>query len=141
MTDNPKFTVYASREGLVGVTTSTGHVIVPQDMFVALPSTKVLHLWVNVQYGNKVALCPVLDVGPHSIHDDYWDRPTSVPLAVTGKSDQKPYIALNKSGIDLADGIYDGLGIPRSIGIAQVTWWFAIVDKDTVPSIIDITPT
>ncbi|MHB8645654.1 MAG: hypothetical protein ACYDAR_07685, partial [Thermomicrobiales bacterium] len=44
------FRVYATREGLVGGTTSSGHVITPSDHFVALPSFKALNKTVKIAY-------------------------------------------------------------------------------------------
>ena len=44
------FHVYATREGLVGGTTSSGHVITPSDHFVALPSVKALNKSVKISY-------------------------------------------------------------------------------------------
>src|SRR3954470_2035584 len=42
------FRVFATREGLVGGRTSSGHVITPNDHFVALPSPKALNKKVKV---------------------------------------------------------------------------------------------
>ena len=72
------FHVYATREGLVGGTTSSGHRITANDHFVALPSTKALNKNVKISYKGKSAVAPVLDVGPWNNDDNYWD-PTSCP--------------------------------------------------------------
>jgi len=58
------FRVYATREGLVGGTTSSGHVITTNDHFVALPSVKALNKSVKISYKGKSAAAPVLDIGP-----------------------------------------------------------------------------
>lgn len=77
-----KFTVYATREGLVGGTTANGHVIVSHDHFVALPSRRVLcsnggHEYeVKVSYNGKSVIAPVWDVGPWNEKDNYWDPPS-----------------------------------------------------------------
>ena len=51
------FHVYATREGLVGGTTSSGHTITPSDHFVALPSVKALNKSVKISYKGKSATC------------------------------------------------------------------------------------
>ncbi len=72
--------IYATREGLVGRTTSNGHVIQPNDHFCALPSTSVIDqdgystFSVNIYYGSKeIDNVPIWDVGPQNEHDDYWE--------------------------------------------------------------------
>src|SRR5215211_9528924 len=66
----PTFTVFATREGLVGHRTANGHRIQPRDRFVALPSWSVLagdsglEFQVRVTYRGRSAVLPVWDVGP-----------------------------------------------------------------------------
>jgi hypothetical protein len=126
-----QFQVYATREGLVGQTTANGHVIVPHDHFVSLPSWHVLSakgtgdFSVRVCAGTRCVYEPVWDVGPWNTHDDYWnaareqwhDLPAGVSEAqaaskqgYNGGHDQYGRQVLNPAGIDLADGtIWDGL--------------------------------
>lgn len=119
------FEVYATREGLVGRKTATGHIIKPKDIFVALPSRKALNRKVKIYYGNKIVICRVLDVGPWSIYDDYWNK-SGKPLSESGKqSPSRKRKVLNKAGIDLSDGLWDFLGIDRKIGIVKIKWQFA----------------
>jgi hypothetical protein len=94
------YRVTATREGLVGGTTSTGHVIVPNDRFVALPACVASNcpwlragvddpIWgVRTECGDRCyvkvinpanracAVAPVWDVGPWFRSDDWW-RPTA----------------------------------------------------------------
>src|SRR5947208_5101912 len=90
----PTFTVFATREGLVGHRTANGHRIRPRDRFVALPSWKVLagdgraEFQVRVTYRSRSVVLPVWDVGPWNTHDDYWspqrryaDLPVGMPMA------------------------------------------------------------
>ena len=65
--------LWATREGLVGKTTSSGHVVAPDDHFVALPSKKALNRSVIVSYRGKNATAPVLDVGPWNKDDAWWE--------------------------------------------------------------------
>ena len=108
-------TVTATREGLVGHKTATGHVIRHGDVFVALPSVKALHRTVRVSYGRRSITCPVLDVGPHHTNDPYWVKGT-VPRAQTTRR--------NHAGIDISDGAWKALGITRKIGTVRITWKF-----------------
>lgn len=77
--DDPlKYTIFATREGLVGGTTANGHVIVENDHFVALPSRTVLcskngHEYeVRLEHNGHAETAPVWDIGPWNIHDNYW---------------------------------------------------------------------
>ena len=77
--DDPlTYTIFATREGLVGGTTANGHVIVENDHFVALPSTTVLcskngHEYeVRLEHNGHAETAPVWDIGPWNIHDNYW---------------------------------------------------------------------
>src|SRR6266545_3884153 len=90
----PTFTVFATREGLVGHRTANGHRIRPHDRFVALPSWTVLasdggqEFQVRVTYRGRSVVLPVWDVGPWNTHDEYWspnrrygDLPVGKPMA------------------------------------------------------------
>lgn len=118
------FGVWASREGLVGGTTATGHTIADGDVFVALPDRSALGRVVEVWANGRTALAPVWDVGPWSIHDPYWDggRP---PLAERGERSPVSWgAARNPAGIDLSDGLWDSLGLDRGAGLVVVLWRF-----------------
>ena len=117
--------VYATREGLVGHTTASGHVIEEDDVFVALPSRRALGKEVIVRYKKKTVRCEVKDVGPWSTKDDYWNH-DGIPLAESQKRvpaslGRKP---TNPAGIDLSNGLWDRLGIERGIGYTRVEWRF-----------------
>lgn len=123
------YKVAATREGLVGEKTASGHVIKETDVFVALPSRKALGKLVEVRYAGKSIQCKVEDVGPWSTQDDYWNTTRARPLSEEGK--RVPVSMLtkygptkNKAGIDLSNGLWDLLGIPRGKGIAPVEWRF-----------------
>ena len=124
--DNPNgwLRVQATREGLVGKTTASGHVIQVEDLFVALPDRSVLGRDIAVKVGNSVVICRVLDIGPHSLTDPYWQS-GSRPLAETGlRSPISWGKARNRAGIDLSDGLWDHFGLDRKKGIVPVEWKF-----------------
>lgn len=118
--------VFATREGMVGETTATGHVIVKNDLFVALPSRSALKEEVTVRYKGRSATVPVLDVGPWNIDDDWWNTadvrerwgelPRGVPQSqaaylwgFNNGKDGKGRRVKNPAGIDLADGVFRGV--------------------------------
>lgn len=123
------FVVFATREGLVGGRTATGHVITDRDWFAALPSRRGLDTTVKVcTVDTDLTRCvflPVWDVGPWNVHDDYWnadrqmwtDLPQGLPQAqaayLDGYNEGKDEFGRtvrNPAGIDLADGAFwDGL--------------------------------
>lgn len=126
--------VFATREGLVGGTTASGHVIVEDDRFVALPSRTALGEKVTVSYGDRSVTVPVLDVGPWNIDDDWWntsdvrerwgDLPRGTPQAqaawewgYNGGEDGKGRRVRNPAGIDLADGVFWG-----ALGMSGNDW-------------------
>lgn len=114
--------VKATREGLVGHKTASGHLIEEDDIFVALPHPKVLGRYVVVKYGNMIIAAEVKDVGPHSIGDAYWET-GSRPLSEQGKRIPKRWgKAKNGAGIDLSNGLWDELDIERGVGIVEVEW-------------------
>jgi hypothetical protein len=125
--------VFATREGLVGGTTSNGHVITERDHFVALPSRRALSPRDTSDYSVRVcapngrcAFAPVWDVGPWNTRDDYWspDReqfpelPKGLPEAQAAfqdghndGEDGSGREVTNPAGIDLSDGVYQDLGL------------------------------
>ena len=121
------FTIFVTREGLVGGTTANGHVIVERDWFAALPSRRGLETTVKVCTQTRCVFLPVWDVGPWNTKDDYWnadrqmwtDLPQGLPQAQAafqegyhGGLDEFGRKVLNPAGIDLADGAFwDGLGL------------------------------
>jgi len=115
--------VWATREGCIGQPTATGHIIKKTSIFVALPSVKALRKWVRVIYPKnlKYCVCPVWDVGPWNVQDDYWTG-DGIPKAVKGIREPglggKPK---NPAGIDLSDACFYGLGLPDN---AYVLWQF-----------------
>ncbi len=131
-----RYSVFATREGLVGGTTANGHKIVNRDRFVALPSRRALSPNGKSDYSVKVcapngrcAFAPVWDIGPWNTKDDYWnpgpqrqqfkDLPQGVPQAQAafrnghnGGKDGFGRRPSNPAGIDLGDGIFwDALGL------------------------------
>lgn len=127
---NGWYRVTASREGLVGHTTASGLKIKPTSKFVALPHSKALGRWVIVWYKDKAFVTTVEDVGPHSISDDYWYH-NRRPLAEQGKRLPKEWgKARNPAGIDLSDGLWDWLGIPRGKGLVDIKWKFISMEGD-----------
>ena len=141
-------TVFATREGLVGATTANGHVIVPHDHFVALPSRRALNAndttltyQVELTFADKTVVAPVWDVGPWNTKDDYWNPPsiremwadlaTGLPEAQAafqdgynaGKNDRGSNV-VNAAGIDLADGTYqDDLALKDNSWIQVKFLW------------------
>jgi hypothetical protein len=139
------FRIYATREGLVGNGTSNGHVIQPNDHFVALPCVCALsskdgnEFQVKIQYGDKTVTAPVWDVGPWNIDDNYWDPPEQrkytglqqgVPEATAayydnynGGLDGKGRTVRIPAGIDIADGTFADLGMTDSDWVTVTFMW------------------
>lgn len=138
--------VFATREGLVGHTTANGHVIRPDDHFVALPSRRGLSPKGSTEYSVRVcgpARCetaPVWDVGPWNIHDDHWnpssvremfkDLPQGLPEAQaayeSGYNDGLDGFGrrvLNRAGIDLADGTFYNVGLNDNGWVTVTYLW------------------
>ncbi|TDP91837.1 hypothetical protein [Labedaea rhizosphaerae] len=140
------FSVFATREGLVGGTTANGHVITVEDHFVALPSGTALASNGGTEYQVQVcngATCltePVWDIGPWNTKDNYWDAaraefgdlPVGLPEAdaaynqgYNGGLDEFGRSVANPAGIDLADGVFHDLGMADN-GYVTVTYlWTA----------------
>ena len=154
----PTYSVYATREGLVGERTANGHIIQPRDHFVSLPSWTALSEAGKGDYRVKIttpqgrtAIAPVWDTGPWNFKDDYWhnprnefkDLPVGVPQAEkaflekhnAGRNESGRGI-YNPSGIDIADGTYwDDLGLEgASAGKLDVTFLW----EGSLPSAPDI---
>lgn len=138
--------VFATREGLVGGTTANGHIIQPNDHFVALPSRRGLSPNGSSQYSVQVcgpARCetaPVWDVGPWNTKDDYWnpsptremfkDLPQGKPEAqaayedgYNGGRDGSGRVVLNPAGIDLADGTFYNVGLNDNGWVTVTYLW------------------
>ncbi|MDT0378216.1 peptidoglycan-binding protein [Streptomyces sp. DSM 42041] len=139
-------TVFATREGLVGHTTANGHVIQPNDHFVALPSRRGLSPKGSHEYSVRVcgpARCetaPVWDVGPWNTKDDYWnpssvrqmwkDLPRGRPEAqaayqdnYNGGADEFGRQVANPAGIDLADGTFYNVGLNNNGWVTVTYLW------------------
>ncbi len=139
------YRVVATREGLVSGTTANGHKIRDDDLFVALPSRRVLAARNGSEYSVKVcsvttcAWAPVWDVGPWNIDDDYWgeprtrwpDLPRGLPQAQAafrdGHNDGEDGFGrtvANPAGIDLADGLFTGaLGLAGTGPVTVTYLW------------------
>jgi hypothetical protein len=142
------YEIFATREGLVGGTTASGHVIVENDHFVALPSRRGLSSMDNGDYTVRVCAengrcewAPVWDVGPWNTKDDHWnpadtrqmwtDLPQGKPQAQAAKLDgynggldQFGRTVRNPAGIDLADGTFwDGLQLAGNSWITVSYLW------------------
>ena len=114
------FSVFSTREGLVGQTTACGRTIRTADRFVALPARGLCNIGVILRnpVNGRSATTTVQDVGPWCPHsapssgnpcvcddDPYWNT-SGVPWVERQSCDT------NNSGIDLADGTYADLGSP-----------------------------
>ena len=136
------FSVFATREGLVGGTTANGHVITENDHFVALPSGTALasnggnEYQVQICNGGTCLTEPVWDIGPWNTRDNYWDAgraefgdlPVGTPEAdaaynqgYNGGKDEFGRSVANPAGIDLADGVFYDLGMGDN-GYVTVTY-------------------
>jgi hypothetical protein len=100
--------VYATREGEIGKRTSTGLVITPAARFVALPHPAALGKEVEVRYGARALVVPVLDVGPWNIDDAYW---TASRRPAAERNQGRYRAPSNRAGIDLSDPVFSGLGL------------------------------
>jgi hypothetical protein len=110
--------VLATREGLVGRRLACGDVIRSGALFVALPHPAALRKEVELRYGTRTVVVPVLDVGPWNVDDDYWTTGRR-PAAERGRgAHRKPS---NAAGIDLSDGAFAALGLRDN---APVEWRF-----------------
>jgi len=108
MRPGPWQRVFATREGLAGRRLACGDIIQPGAMFVALPHRSALRRNVEVRYRDRIAIVPVLDVGPWNIDDDYWETGQR-PAAERGRGAYRTPV--NRAGIDLSDGVFLALGL------------------------------
>ena len=100
--------VFATREGELGKRTATGYVIARDSMFVALPHPMALGKRVEVRYGTRAVVVPVLDVGPWNVDDNYW----STGRRPAAERNRGYYRApSNRAGIDLSDAVFAALGL------------------------------
>ena len=156
------FRVYAHREGLVGYTTANGHVIQPNDFFVALPCWCSLsskdgnEFQVRLTYGDTSLIVPVWDVGPWNTEDNYWDPPEErnfkglpqgMPAAEAayfdgynngqdgfGRTVQSP------AGIDIGDGAFYALGMTGSDWIDVTFLWLEGPSREAIDEAIPPLP-
>ena len=148
------FRVYAHREGLVGYTTANGHVIQPNDFFVALPCWCSLsskggnEFQVRLTYGDTSLVVPVWDVGPWNTEDNYWDPPEQrhyqglpqgVPAAeaayydgYNGGRDGFGRTVLSPAGIDIGDGAFYALGMTGSDWIDVTFLWLEGPSREVI---------
>ena len=139
------YRVYGYQEGLVGSTTANGHVIQPNDHFVALPCFCVLssrggnEFQVKLEYKGKTVIVPVWDVGPWNVDDNYWDPsskrkysslPQGYPEAAAafyadfnGGKDGWGRTVGSPGGIDIGDGAFAELGMPGSDWVNVTFLW------------------
>ncbi|HEX5166885.1 MAG TPA: SH3 domain-containing protein [Thermomicrobiales bacterium] len=137
--------VYGYQEGLVGHTTANGHVIQPEDFFVALPCFCVLssnggnEFQVRLDYKGKSITVPVWDVGPWNVSDNYWDPPEQrewqgleqgMPMATAAYyqnynngNDGWGRKVTSPGGIDIGDGAFHALGMTGSDWVDVTFLW------------------
>jgi hypothetical protein len=101
--------VLATREGMIGGTTSSRTVIRADSMFVALPHPRALGRTVEVRYHDRAVVVPVLDVGPWNVDDAYWEH-DGRPASERGRGAYRTPV--NTAGIDLSDAVFAALGLP-----------------------------
>jgi hypothetical protein len=139
MISTGKYRVTATIEGLVGHTTSNGHVITPLDHFVSLPAcTQTSCPWLTPGGSTYVAACgnlcfvkvinpatgkcsvaPIYDRGPWFINDNWWETPDKRYLNT--RSGAVNWLAQGYTGADAArNGLDVGFGISNGIGISDV---------------------
>ena len=150
------FRVYGYREGLVGGTTSNGHVIQPNDHFVALPCVCALsskdgnEYQVKIEYKGQAVTAPVWDVGPWNTHDNYWDPSSERKYSdlPQGKPEAEAAYTANYNngldgsgrevtspgGIDIADGTFADLGMTDSDWVTVTFLW----SKPAHPSLAEL---
>ena len=136
----PTVRLWATREGLVGRTTASGHLITDNDHFVALPSRKALNKTVIVSYRGKTVTAPVLDIGPWNRDDAWWevgaarglfqDLPRFVPEVwaafengYNGGRDANSRFVTFPAMIDLGDGVYADLGLQQADWVDVTLTW------------------
>lgn len=110
--------VKATREGLIGQTTSTGYKIDKFIPFVALPCWGALNRVVRVinPLNGKSVLAVVADVGPFNTDDKAYVFGGVRPLAEAGKSISGQ--GTNGAGIDLGEYVWNYLGMKDNTNVA-----------------------
>jgi len=124
----PTMRVWATREGLVGARTANGHLIAPNDKFVALPSRRVLNALdatdytVTIHYKGRTATAPVWDLGPWNIRDNYWDpaRELFADLPRWVPQSQAAFFTNHNQGRDQYGRF---ITLPTALDIADGTFW------------------
>lgn len=113
--------VKATREGLIGHTTSSGYRIDTFVSFVALPSFGALEKWVKITNpaNGKSTYAQVLDVGPWNTNDDAYVFGGSRPKAEAGISISGE--GTNLAGIDLGERVWHALEMTDN---SEVDWEF-----------------
>lgn len=137
--------IYGYQEGLVGHTTANGHVIQPEDFFVALPCFCALssnggnEFQVRLEYNGNSITVPVWDVGPWNVSDNYWDPPEQrewqgleqgMPMATAAYyenynngTDGWGREVTSPGGIDIGDGAFHALGMTGSDWVNVTFLW------------------
>jgi len=153
------FRVYAHREGLVGYTTANGHVIQPDDFFVALPCWCALssqggnEFEVRLTYKDRSLVVPVWDVGPWNTEDNYWDTPeerefSGLPQGMPAAEaayfdgyndgqDGRGRDVRSPAGMDIGDGAFYALGMTDSDWVDVTFLW---LEEPTRESIMESLP-
>ena len=121
--------VFATREGMVGSSTSSRTIIRPGDRFVALPDRHALGRDVEIRYRDRVVVVPVLDVGPWNVDDPYWDHGAR-PASERGRGAYRTPV--NRAGIDLSDAVFAELGLADN---DYVDWRFVHRDYVAWPTL------
>lgn len=149
------FRVFGHRQGLVGYSTANGHVIQPNDFFVALPCYCALssrngnEFQVRVEYNGTSLVLPVWDVGPWNVEDNYWDPPaartwTDLPQGLpqaeaahqngyNGGLDGWGRTVQSPAGIDIGDGAFAALGMTGSDWVNVTFLWLETPHMEAPP--------
>jgi hypothetical protein len=126
------YAITATREGLVGGTTSNGHLIVPNDHFVSLPACTALscpwrtpgatgdnyaadcgtncYVRVTNPVTNQCSVAPVYDVGPWFTNDNWWD-----PTGSRNLNNLRGTVNILAQGYTGADAAMNGLDVGYGI--------------------------
>lgn len=114
--------VLATREGLIGKRTASGHLIQHDSWFVALPCKqaigRVVRLYLN-ENDTRGLTAPVLDIGPWNEDDGAYVFRGERPAAETGV-DTRGRVT-NHAGIDLSDAVFFALGLRDN---KEIEWEF-----------------
>lgn len=128
-TPPPTYSIYGTRQGMVGGRTANGHIITERDRFVSMSSWRTLNKKDKYDYQIKIynpangksATVPQWDVGPWNNNDNYWHNPRDVfkDLPIGVPQAEKAYFdghnggknefgnkVQNPSALDIGDGTY-----------------------------------